>query len=162
MQGIDLSEGFEYGVRLTLFGIFVIAMSGISTVFGVGLLADTLGYSVGVSFDLPLRGINTTLIAGFGVILTAIGVISFITGLVALVYKLIVDAVSRGAQMATTARSRSQSHESHSNTQSGQSSQPRPQPQPRSRSQSPQSRSPQQSNSRNTRDTDSETTPGRR
>ena len=160
MQGIDLSEGFEYGVRLTLFGIFVIAMSGISTVFGVGLLADTLGYSVGVSFDLPLRGINTTLIAGFGVILTAIGVISFITGLVALVYKLIVDAVSRGAQMATTARSRSQSHESHSNTQSGQSSQPRPQP--RSRSQSPQSRSPQQSNSRNTRDTDSETTPGRR
>lgn len=160
MQGIDLSEGFEYGVRLTLFGIFVIAMSGISTVFGVGLLADTLGYSVGVSFDLPLRGINTTLIAGFGVILTAIGAISFITGLVALVYKLIVDAVSRGAQMATTARSRSQSHESHSNTQSGQSSQPRPQP--RSRSQSPQSRSPQQSNSRNTRDTDSETTPGRR
>ena len=160
MQGIDLSEGFEYGVRLTLFGIFVIAMSGISTVFGVGLLADTLGYSVGVSFDLPLRGINTTLIAGFGVILTAIGAISFITGLVALVYKLIVDAVSRGAQMATTARSRSQSHESHSNTQSGQSSQPRSQP--RSRSQSPQSRSPQQSNSRNTRDTDSETTPGRR
>ena len=159
MQGIDLNEGLSYAVRLTLFGIFIIAISGISAAFGIGILARTLGYAVGVNFTLPLRGINTTLLSGFGVILTVVGIVSLISGLITLVYKLIVDAVSRGAQMASNSRSKSQSRSSQSKTNARTQSSRAP---PKQSQQSPQSRSTQRSTHRSTQNTDSETTPGRR
>ena len=167
MQGIDLNEGLSYAVRLTLFGIFIIAMSGISAAFGIGILAGTLGYAVGVNFTLPLRGINTTLLSGFGVILTVVGIVSLISGLITLVYKLIVDAVSRGAQMASNSRSKSQSRSSQSKTNARTQSNRAPptqsqQQSPTQSQQSPQSRSTQRSTPRSTQNTDSETTPGRR
>ncbi|ERG95361.1 MAG: hypothetical protein J07HQW2_01816 [Haloquadratum walsbyi J07HQW2] len=109
MQGIDLTEGLNYGVRMTIFGIVIITISGISAASGIGVLMSTLGYSVGINLGLSLRGINTTLLSVLGAILTITGIISLVSGLIALVYKLIVDSVSRGARAASNTQSQSRS-----------------------------------------------------